>query len=392
MQKKKIAIVMGTIYLGGAERALINMLNFFDYYQYDVDLWVCGEEAGNISLINKNVNIHTVESEFSGKNSIRYSVKYWLKHKKPWNILFMFAFLFLAKLNKNDSAKNYHYYSKSLLPANDVIYDCMIAYRGWDDKILRFGFNRISAKKRVVWMHNDTYSEKFPFSYFYKNADKIFCVSKTIKQHMGELYRGVDGKTEVFYNILDKDDILKKSEESCDTPLRRPTLLSVGRLSWEKGFDMIPEAASLLKKDGFDFTWYIIGEGYKRRDIEPKIREFNVEENVILLGAKDNPYPFYKACDIFVQTSTTEGYCITTAEAKILHKPVVASNIPVMHEQFESMQNGIITDAVSPSDFAEKIELLLKNDILKQNIIEALKKENIDDHSGFDTLYSFINS
>ncbi len=383
MTKKNIAIVMGTIYLGGAERALINMLNHFDYERYRVVLWICGEEQGNISLINEKVDIRHVCSEFALPHEKTSCYNPLVATKRIYHRL-------MAKVNTADDEKNKHYYSKSLPTLSEEVYDCMIAYRGWDAAILRFAFNRVKAKKHIVWMHNDTYELDFPFSLYYKNADKIFCVSKTIKQHMLEKYTGLDGKLEVFYNILDEADVLKKSEQPCDVEMEQPALLSVGRLSWEKGFEIIPETAALLKQRGHRFHWYIIGEGYKRRDIEPKIEDFQVQDCVHLLGAKDNPYPYFKNCNIFVQTSVTEGYCITTAEAKLFHKPVVTTNLPVMYEQFTNRKNGIIAEAISPEALAEAVGELLCNTSLCRQLSEELKKETCSHADSFRLLYDFI--
>ncbi len=239
-------------------------------------------------------------------------------------------------------------------------------------------------------MHNDTYELSFPFSHYYRKSDKIFCVSKTIKQHMLKKYTGLDGKLEVFYNILDEADVLKKSEQPCDVEMEHPALLSVGRLSWEKGFEIILETAALLKQRGPHFHWYIISEGYKRRDIDPKIREFHVQDWAHLLGAKENPYPYFKNCNIFVQTSVTEGYCITTAEAKLFHKPVVTTNLPVMYEQFQNRVNGIIAPEITADSLAESIGELLSDADLYRQLSQRLQTECQNHTDQFRYLYDFI--
>ena len=385
MNKKNIAIVMGPIYLGGAERALINMLNHFDYDRYRIVLWICGEEKGNIHLIPPAVQVQYVPSEFAlpqdphSSSSLLHSMKATCAR-------------FMAKLNISKDEKNKHYYSRSLPLLCAETYDCIIAYRGWDASILRFAFHRLSGKKRIIWMHNDTYDTAYPFPLYYKKADHIFCVSKTIRLHMLEKYSLSPAKLSVFYNILNEKDVLAKGNLPCDTPMKHPALLSVGRLSWEKGFEIIPETASLLKKQGHKFCWYIVGEGYKRRDIEPKIKEFDVEDCVVLLGAKDNPYPYFRNCDIFVQTSITEGYCITTAEAKLFYKPVVTTNLPVMHEQFRHRENGLIAREITPFSLHEAISELLTNSSLRSQLQESLKKETCNHSEQFDSLYTYLDN
>lgn len=375
---KRIAFVMGSIFMGGAERALINMLNHFDYERYDVTLWICGSEKGNVHIINPHVTIQYVESEFEKGNGTS-------------KVLKSAYYRMMAKRSISNDEKNRYYYSMSLPKITDEQYDCVIAYRGWDVTILRFAFNRLNAVRRIVWMHNDTFDTSFPFPDYYQKADKIFCVSKTIKQHMLEKYPRLDAKKlDVFYNIIDVEDIKAKAEQPCEIPMQHPALLSVGRLSWEKGFEMIPEIAFLLRQRGHSFHWYIIGEGYKRRDIEPKIHEYQVEDYVSLLGAMDNPYPYFKNCDIFVQTSITEGYCITTAEAKVFCKPVVTTNLPVMYEQFEHQKNGLIASEITAESIADDVGGLLGSRELREQLSVNLAEESSEKNNDLIRLYNFF--
>lgn len=384
---------MGQMVLGGAERALINMLKFFDYDNYQVTLWICGKEPGNIDYIHKDVRIRHIQSEFDFESVADAADRRIDKNVTPIKKIQQIKAKALAKVNKSDDAKNMHYFSQSLPKLTPEQYDCVIAYRGWDASILRIAFYRLNARKHIVWMHNDTFDTSFPFPNYYQKADKILCVSKTIKQHMLEKYPRLDAKKLcVFYNIIDEDDIKTKAEQPCETVIQHPALLSVGRLSWEKGFEIIPEIAFQLRQRDYLFHWYIIGEGYKRRDIEPKIKEFQVEDYVSLLGAKENPYPYFKNCDIFVQTSITEGYCITTAEAKVFCKPVVTTNIPVMHEQFIDHKNGIIAKEITAVSLADGIEELFRNLKIKDEIIANLTANCFLSKSDLARLYDYIGT
>lgn len=120
-----------------------------------------------------------------------------------------------------------------------------------------------------------------------------------------------------------------------------PTL---GRLSAEKGQDIIPEVAKLLKDDGIKFKWFLIGDGNLRTRIENDIEQYNLQNYIFLLGTKINPYPYLKESDIFVQTSVYEGECISLQEAKILCLPIVATNFTGTNEQLEAGNLGIVTE------------------------------------------------
>lgn len=120
------------------------------------------------------------------------------------------------------------------------------------------------------------------------------------------------------------------------------TIVTVARLSIEKGQDMIPEITRKLLDDGLSIRWYCIGEGELRETIEDNIEKYNVNENVMLLGNKENPYPYINECDIYVQTSRSECYCTTVMEAKCLKKPIVITEVNGSSEQIENGKNGLI--------------------------------------------------
>ena len=160
----------------------------------------------------------------------------------------------------------------------------------------------------------------------------------------------------------------------------------------EKGQIVIPETASLLKKSGIDFTWYIVGDGPVRNDIEQGIQKYHMENNICLLGTKENPYPYINACSIYVQTSTSEGWCLTTQEARILHKPCVVTDIPVMHEQFIDGVNGIIANGTDAAALYEGIMRLLSSQELRERIVNNLKAEPQDGAVEMQKLYDFLDS
>ena len=132
-------------------------------------------------------------------------------------------------------------------------------------------------------------------------------------------------------------------------------ILTVGRLSEEKGQDIVPDILKKLKSAGYNVRWYLLGGGNLEINIKQKIEELNLQNDLILLGKKINPYPYYQECDVYVQTSRHEGFCITVAEAKIFNLPIVATDVVGIRDQLknknelvvqrniESIYQGIIT-------------------------------------------------
>ena len=150
-------------------------------------------------------------------------------------------------------------------------------------------------------------------------------------------------------------------------------ILTVGRLASVKGYDLAVKAANLLKANKFKFKWFIIGEGPERKEIEELIESYGLENEVILLGAKSNPYPYMKNCDLYVQTSRKEGFGLTVMEAKILKNVVVATNFDTVNELLKDKFDGIIVGKDENAIY-EAIRELINNTSLYNKIKSNLEK------------------
>lgn len=119
--------------------------------------------------------------------------------------------------------------------------------------------------------------------------------------------------------------------------------LSVGRYTTAKNYDNVPDIARRLVEAGIEnLRWYIIGYGGDEDLIRRKISDSGMQDHVILLGKKENPYPFIKACDFYLQPSRFEGKSVTVREAQILCKPVIVTNYPTSGSQIQSGIDGVI--------------------------------------------------
>jgi glycosyltransferase involved in cell wall biosynthesis len=234
----------------------------------------------------------------------------------------------------------------------------------------------VQAKTKIGWLHFD--SKMFPpdpkiTKWAHGNYKKIFAVSETAKKNYLELFPEFADKTEVFYNITNPVYVrqLANKEEGFNDELNPSTkrILTVGRLSREKGQDLALDAAHLLIKAGVDFQWYFIGEGGGFEEyLKQKTQQLGLSSHVCFLGKKTNPYPYLKECDLYVQPSKHEGFCISLAEAICFEAPIVATDFCGAREQLTSRPNGFIAEH-SPESLAEKcIEALKASKIsLEQN-------------------------
>lgn len=143
-----------------------------------------------------------------------------------------------------------------------------------------------------------------------------------------------------------------------------------------------------MKERRIPFVWYVVGDG-GRGPIEEDIDRYHIEDNFILLGAKDNPYPYMKAADIYVQTSRFEGYCLTLAEARILEKPCVATAFDVVFDQIIDGENGLVVD-MNAEAVVNGIERLMKDQALYDHIRECQKKEKKGNIEEIEKFYELV--
>lgn len=378
---KKIAFVINDMIVGGVSSALIDMLNNFDYTRFDVTLWINGTVESNKVLLN-SINEHV-------------AIKYWKFNKN--NTLIGKANQLCCRIGMNifsgysdvHTLFNMKYYDYN----SEEYYDYVIAYQGISPVVIANVLWRFHSKKTILWLHGTHNRIGFSrrlYANIYKKFDKVFSVSNSAKNEFIDMYSYTKNDIEVIHNIVTPEKIIEKSNTKIVDELKSISIVTVGRLSKEKGQDMIPIVTKRIMEEGYIVYWYILGEGALRKDIEDEINKNHVNSNVFLMGTKDNPYPYMKKCDIYVQTSLTEGWCLTTQEAKILKKPIVTTNLPVMKEQFINGENGIIAEGTTPEALFMAIKLLIDNPELRQKLTANLCEEQYNVGNELQKLYDFI--
>lgn len=377
--KKKLAFVLEGAMVGGIETVLTRMLRKIDTDKYEITFFtnVSGNPCiGRIPECIKIVDLAKFDLRSNFVNSLRQGK--FFRAKK-----FLSSYV---KLRCCKSEFEKVRYSQEQFTLSEEIFDCAIAYRpSW--ACVLWVLDHINAKKKVAWVHGPTWGHGN--QKWIECVDKIYCVSESAKQNLENNFPSVVGRAEVFYNLLDSDEIITKAGEGLDLG-EEIVLVTVARLSSEKGQDMIPKTMRYLLDAGYKVKWYLVGDGPLRPMIEEECRKYEVTENVILTGSLNNPYPYIKSCDIYVQTSSSEGYCTTTMEAKILNKPIVTTDAPGMREQFVSGENGLIVDEMSPEALFEGIKKLIDNPSLCEKFKETLQSNTYDNTHELQKLYALI--
>lgn len=372
--RKKIAVVCGYIGIGGVETALFRFLEAIDQERFEVTLFT--QTSGSIldSQLPPGIQVWPISKQLEDSKALLLND---LKHFRLFSVI---KGLLLRILLRSGKTKYYKLLLTQMIQPNiPQHFDVGVAYKlNFDDTAFLLG--RISADKKCGFLHATVENSKEQRSIYHnlKPISKIFCVSEATKARIEYLFPFLAKKTVIFHNLVDTKRILTMARSPIEGSMKKPSVVTVGRLSSEKGQDMVPHAVRLLLNKGHDVYWYLVGDGPLREKIEQEISKHQVSDHVLLLGMKENPYPYIKCCDIYAQTSHTEGYCTTTVEARVLTKPVVTTDAPGMREQFISGENGLIVDAMTPEALAEGIATLLDSPELREKFRQALEKESFD--------------
>lgn len=384
--KIKIAIVASNCFVGGVETGLVYFLNSIDKNLYDITLLTNCLSNPVFKRVPQGINLVNLD-DYGLKKSF-YNEVFHLNLVKALRILMHY---FIIKTSSKWYIQDI--YSCKHIKIKSDKYDYIIAYKhAWSSTYI--AKHAIYSDKSIVFIHGALLSLDKGYLKTLCSYDKCFCVSEYLKEYFLEICPEMRDRTEVFHNILNDTEIKEKSLEAVDDIKKEDgyIIVTVGRLGSEKGQIMIPEIAHMLTNNGVKFKWYIVGDGPERVNICNEINKYDVADRVILLGTKSNPYPYMRMCDIYVQTSTSEGWCLTTQEARILHKPCVVSDIPVMHEQFINGVNGIIASGKDAKSIYDGIIKMIGTPGLSEKIIDNLKSTPQNGSSEIQKLYDYINN
>lgn len=388
--RKQLVFVIDSLTCGGAEKSLVTLLNLIDYSKFDVDLMMFKRGGAFESLVPENVHIIPAPYYFE-----QLQLK---KNRKLKDIYYRLKTSFLLRVNGLAKEK-YHteqivYQSlRAYLENQKKEYDCAIAYS--QGMPTYYVSNHITAKKKFAWINCNYVATKYNKRYdalCYQEMNHVVVVSDFIKDTLKKypFYK----KVEVINDIVDPRLIERLSnldnEYSDEMEYEGLKLLTVARLEKIKGYDLLVRAASILKEKGVEFKWFIVGEGSERERITAMCQEYHLEDNIILLGQKTNPYVYMKRCDIYVQTSRNEGLGLTVIEAKILEKPIVCTNFSTASSLITDRVDGILCE-VSSSDIAGKIMMLIEKKEIQEQISQNLKlQEKFNTTSRINKIYSLI--
>lgn len=362
---KKVLFVIDSLACGGAEKSLISLLSILDYSAMDVDLMTVKHGGIYEKLVPHEVHFVPIP-------------------KEPQWVFRLFQSVFSLKIRllrlfgiSRHGAETYWQMMSCAYLTPERDYDVAVAYQqGFPTYYVA---KKVRAAKKWAWINSDMekagYRPRFNCS-FYDQMTGVCVVSDALSCMLVNAGFVSSERIRVIKDILNVDLIRKMADESLDTLncSARFKILTVGRLVSPKNYPLAVEAADILRNKGLDFVWIFIGEGGERRNIEMLIQQKGLQKKVVLAGQKWNPYPYFKACDIYVQTSSFEGFGLTISEAKVFHKPIVTTNFPAAHDQITDGENGLIAEMTAES-LANKILSILENPDLKDKLVNGTRME-----------------
>ena len=386
--KKKLLIVSHALELGGAERSLIGLLDALDLEIWDTDLFLLRHEGELMEAIPSHINLLPAIPAYT---VLARPMKDTLKEG---HIL-----LTAARLTGKIAAKQYekkhgltdsvvsleysHKFTYLLMPKiqPDTEYDLAISFLTPH----YICTHNVRAKKKLAWIHTD-YSRiqvnRVSELIMWNQYDHIASISNAVTESFLGTFPELQEKIVMIENILPEKLIRSQADAFSveeEMPAKGIRLLSVGRYCTAKNFDNIPDICARLLLFGLDVYWYIIGFGGDEALIRQKIKEASMESRVILLGKKENPYPYIKACDLYVQPSRYEGNCVTVHPPQMLGKPVVITRYATSASQLDDEVDGIIVP-MDNEGCAKGIAALLQS---SEKQIQLTKNCSIRDFTNF---------
>lgn len=367
MSRKKLKILFRhrSMEMGGVEKVLLSLLNNLNRNKFEMTVLLSldqGELRDEIPSHVRKVVLANGKESFS-QNKIIQKIQLFFRRIK------------LEKLRRNPKLIDENFLKD--------FYDVEIAMTYNDFEPVLNSTNKNS--KKIGWFHSEIDHPKLQVLVpkileHFPQFDHIVYCSEKIKEMMHRDYPNLNYPAEsVIINAIPTKDIKIRAEEKISDLPKSPVFVSVGRLHTRKGFHKLMEAHAQLLKDGFEHSVLIIGNGEELPNLLVQQKILDVEKTFILLGNKMNPYSYIKNADFFIMPSESEAWPLVIAEALILQKPIIATNVGDVGLMIQDRKTGYLIDYKS-----EEIYNAMKEFITNEELILEIKENLKDVETQFD--------
>ncbi|MCI8589776.1 MAG: glycosyltransferase [Clostridiales bacterium] len=403
MAKKKLLVVGITMNCAGTEKSFLSFADSIDYDKYEVDLLLAKKEGLFLDLLPPQIRVIEMDAygdlfTLTGRSAAAVIRENFCK-KNPlvyFELLPYVIKMILFPKQKSFTAMRLWVKMMQKMEVFQGAYDAAIAY--WGDKTMFYMIDKVNASKKIAWLHFDY---AFPprddalYEPYFKQCDGVVTVSESIDKSLKEKLPSIADRCVMMENIQNPR-LIRSLAEQGDTfqdDFTGTRVLTIGRISEQKGYDFAVEALSRLKKEGYPIRWYILGGGEERdvAALKQLAADKEVSDCLVLLGVTQNPYGYLKDCDIYAQPSRHEGKPISVEEAKILGKTILISSYLSAAEQLDKGELGLICEIGSEGTYQGLKTLLDHPEICAQYQAELMKRDFGNVHE-MNKIYKLLES
>lgn len=397
--KKQLLIVSHALELGGAETSLLGLLDALDPQKWDIDLFLLRHQGELMGMIPEHIHLLPQIPAYS---VLARPMKNTLKEGH----ILLTATRVVAKLAAKQYAKKHHhtesivgleYSHKFTCPfmpkiRPDKEYDLAVSFLTPHYFVAR----NVRARKKIAWIHTDYTQVQLNVESELKMwdaFDHIASISNAVTDGFLKIFPSLKDKIILIENILSERFVQTRAnafDPAEEMPEKGIKLLSIGRFCYQKNFDNVPDICSRLLAAGLDVYWYLIGFGNDESLIQQKIKEAGMDGRIIMLGKKTNPYPYFKACDVYIQPSRYEGKAVTVREAQMFCKPVIITDFPTASSQLENGADGIIVP-MDNEDCAAQIAKILRDPPLLRYLSDTCSQRDYSNHEVVQILNQLVD-
>ena len=371
---KKILFVCYGLGIGGIERCLVNLINELDSNLYDIDLLLLNPEY---DLLDEITNEVTLLDTFKDSMNTENTYNHYKQEKNVLKRINKISRYIIFRLINKYGQKPWKIFNKV-----EKQYDIAISY-SQNGLTPYYVIDKVNATRKYLWYHNGDYEgtgKKYKLDLeYYSKFDNVVAVSTDCQKKLSQYFSDMQDKIIVMNNIVDTERIINLANSDADIEIDKNSfsILTVGRLTKEKGGELAVNVCKKLVDSGFNIKWYWVGDGNQFGFLKELVNKLELGDVFYLLGNKKNPYVYMNQCDLYVQPSKYEAYCTTTNEARILNKPIITTDVGGMRDQFIDKETALIVNG-EVDDIYKAVKSLIEDDKYRQKLILNLKQKNYE--------------
>lgn len=378
---KKILVVVSDMNLGGVTTSVINFCNELQNRGNIVHFLNMGkansEAEAKINTEVKRLSLVGLAAKWNlGMETIR--------NTSVWRKLGLLP-LALVKKMTNHSEKWLNIVFRNYCIEEQ--YDVAVAFRQCAT-CYYFVLNCVKSSVKLGFIHGNlkTMGNVSSFDSYFKRFDRIACVSKACRDGFRERYPQIREKFAYVYNMFPVEDIKKMASEPCPISIDKDkfNIVTVSRVeNASKGIERIPVICELLKKKGYSFRWYVLGDGPDYELDKQDAHERGLDDILVFYGASDNPHCIVKNCDLSVLPTKGEAYSMTVIESMIIGTPIVVSQYDGVEEAVINGENGLVAEQSIDSLYELIANCIENQSLLQSKMHKQLKSQRFNNYIAY---------